>query len=374
MADIKPTRIGTPDPIDICTGIALFPAIGAIRAGNTAVGDSSYIIKPFKKRILLWRLGGNAGFAMACGVCGPSYASKFTVSGSSNGTDVSMDVSDDRADAGIVAGFEVEFPVLFELDQGLPRWSWRHGWGVRWTRAFKLDKKPKIDIIKMIVDLIKKLMKEKKKSSDIKKGEDIEKKDRKDPQVTIKVSAWGMFDSVSDQFNSGKGVVAPSPTLTIVINIVPMWPQLEAIDKGLKTVWGGFSLGPKLHVIVPIFIRFRRVLLDDAEVKNLEYSGGKLVGRLDAPKDSVDTLRVDVSHEPTITLGVSFFMSVSVCKKFSFDPETPMLRLDELLGLKIGAVPYCTAFTNTVGSTNPGSTDLQGVECDTGKIIVELDP
>lgn len=374
MAEIKPTRIGTPNPIDICTGIALLPGVGSVSAGNTAAGEGEKIFSKSNKRIALWRFTGSAHYALVAGICGPAYAAKFVVSGETNDKNVTLTVSDDRADAGIVAGLKVVFPVVLQVDQGIPKWTWKNGWGLRWVRAFRIDKKPEIDFIKLLVDLIKKLMKEKKKSSDIKKGEDIEKEDKKKPGVKIKVSAWGIFDSAEDQFNTNNGTIAPSPTLTIVINIVPMWPELEAIDKGLKAVWGGLSLGPKLHIIVPVFISFRRVYLDGQEVKSLEYSGGKLTGELSTAPDSVEVLRVDVSHRPTLTLGVSFFLSISVCKKFSLDPETPILRLDQLLGVEVGAGPYCTGFTNTVGNEKPSADQPFAAPCEGDAVKVVLDP
>ncbi len=374
MAEIKPTRIGTPDPIDICTGIALLPKVGAVSAGNTAAGEGKRIFSTSKKRIALWRFTGSAHYALVSGICGPAYAAKFVVKGETNGQHVTLSVSGDRADAGIVAGLEVIFPVVLQVDQGFPKYTWKNGWGLRWVKAFRIEKKPKIDLIGLLVDLIKKLMKEKKKSNDIKKGKDIEKEDKNKPGVKIKVSAWGMFDSVEDQFNSNNGNITPSPTLTIVINIVPLWPQLEAIDKGLKALWGGFSLGPELSIIVPVSISFRRVFLDSQEVTSLQYSAGKLSGQLSTATDKVHDLRVDLSHRPALTLGVRFFLSISVCKYFSLDPKTPELRLDKLLGVEVGAGPYCTGFTNTIGNVNPSADQPFAVPCEGDAVSVVLDP
>ena len=97
-----------------------------------------------------------------------------------------------------------------------------------------------------------------------------------------------------------------------------MIPQLRAVDAGLKALWGNFSLGPRLKLIVPVAVQFHRVFLDQSEVTGLTYRNGKLVGQTDTAVEQPTTLRVELDHSPSFTVGMSLFLSVSICKLFSF--------------------------------------------------------
>lgn len=378
MAKIDATRIATSYPIDICKGVALMPWAGTIRAGTTLSSrPEKPIVRIKPKTILLWRFSGQAGYQLFAGVCGPAYAASFTVDGETNGRDVTLSVTDDQAAAGLFAGVKVVFPGEFRIDSGSVTYSWRHGFGVKWRKALQKKFNPSVDLLALAIKLIEKLMEDNSDTSKTQKGEEIEgeteeskkareKDDSKEPEI-VSLPSWGMYDEKSGQFAKNKGVVTPEPTYTITVNLVPLVPQLLAVDKALKTVWGGFSLGPKLKLIMPVNISFGQVYLDEAEVRNLEFKDGKLSGETDAPVAAVNTLRVDVQHNPQFTLGASFYMSISVCKLFSYDPETETLRLDQLLGVEVSLGTYCSAFTNAVGEMEananpPGSCSAAPVE------------
>jgi hypothetical protein len=383
MADIAPTRIGTSYPIDICDGVALFPALGALQVGESfSHGDPVYILKPVKKRILLWRFAGKVRYEFITGICGPSYAATVVLAGKVDDTEVSLTVSQDEAAAGVFIGMTVLFPISFAVESGSPRWSLKHGWSVKWKKAFSISPTPKIDILDLLIKLIRKLMKEKKKSSDIKDGkklegdpkENKEKKDKKKPKVSVK--SWAIFDSIKDQYGKrAPGELTPEPTLTIVVNLVPLFPDLEAIDKGLKALWGGLSLGPKFHFIVPVHIQFKRIAIDGTPVEGITFDGKSITGSLPAPVDGAGELHAEVDHETGLTFGISFYLSVSICKCFSFDPETGMLRLDDLFGWEIKTDAYCTGFRNKIGDLeSPKPPNGPIVECTKPQVTVVLDP
>lgn len=383
MAKIDATRIATSYPIDICKGVALMPWAGTIRAGTTLSSRPEKPIVTIKpKTILLWRFRGHCGYQLFAGVCGPAYAATFTVSGETNGRNVSLTVEDDQAAAGLFAGVKVVFPGEIRIDSGSVTYSWRHGFGTKWRKALQKKFSPSVDLLALAIKLIEKLMKDNSESSKTEKGEDIEgeteeskkareKDDEKKPDI-VKLPSWGVYDEKAGQFARERGVITPEPTFTITVNLVPLVPQLLAVDKALKTVWGGFSLGPKLKLIMPVRISFQRVFLDDAEVKKLKFDGGRLTGETDAPVAAANSLQVDVQHNPRFTLGASFYLSISVCKLFSYDPETETLRLDKLLGVEVSLGDYCSAFTSAVGEMEANA-DPPGA-CSGGTVEVVLEP
>lgn len=390
MATIQPTRIGTSytrsggtDGIDICDGVPLLPQIGALQAGTSfSYRDPVRILAVSPKRILLWRLSGNVGYQLVAGVCGPAYAATFMVEGETRGREVNLRVSQDEAAAGVFAGVRVDFPGKFQVDAGSPRWTYKKGFYLKWSTAFRKTFTPSIDILGLLIEIIRKLMKEMSKNSEIKEGEELEgeprenkeeeKKPEPRPKPSVRVKSWGMFDKTDNTFNGNKGVISPEPTLTLIVDLVPLWPELVAVDKGLKALWGGLSLGPKFHFIVPVHIRFKRVQLDEAEVRSLEYRDGGLTGTLDQAVDTVTRMQVDMDHNPTLTFGTSFYLSLSVCKVFSFDPESPMLRLDRVLGVEVSGGHYCNGFVNAVGVETSPADPL--VRCGDSSIAVILDP
>ena len=298
--------------------------------------------------------------------------------GDVNGTDVSLAVSDDEAAAGVFMGMSVQFPITLTVQSGSPRWSWKKGWSVKWSKSFTVKKTPTIDILGLLVKLIKKLMEEKRKSNDIEKkkkleGEPRENEKEKKKRPKVSVQSWAIFDSIKGEYGSKvEGEMAPEPTLTITVNIVPLFPELEAIDKGLKTLWGGLSLGPKFHFIVPVHIQMKRIAIDGAELAGLKLEGRKVTGSLPAPNDDPKDLHVELDHQTGLTFGTSFFLSVSVCKCFSFNPETGMLRLDALFGWELKTPAHCTGFRNEVGNDDSPATPI--VECAKTQVSVVLDP
>ena len=378
MNEIKTTRIATSYPIDICQGIALFPLIGTMRAGKTfSQPPDKPILTVRPTTILLWRFSATANYRLLAGVCGPAYAASFDIAGQSDGRAVELTVTNDQVAAGIFAGVVVSFPVTFAVDQGTITWSWPKGFGTKWHRALTKTASPSVDVLETLVEIIRTLLKEESDSSDVQKGkqeegepEENKQDDKKRPKVSV--PTWGIYDHREDTFNAGKGVVTPEPTFSVSIDIVPMIPQLRAVDAGLKALWGNFSLGPRLKLIVPVAVQFHRVFLDQSEVTGLTYRDGKLIGQTDTAVEQPTTLRVELDHSPSFTVGMSLFLSVSICKLFSFSPETPDLRLDKLLGLQIKAGTYCAELANTIGELAVGSQGPQ--QCGTGKVEVILDP
>ena len=110
----------------------------------------------------------------------------------------------DQAAAGPFAGIKAKFPVHFQVDSGSVTFSWRHGFGVKWKKSLEKNIRPEVDILKLIIKLIEKLMEEKSDSSDVKEGEEIKgetqeskeerKKDESKKPDVISVPTWGMYD------------------------------------------------------------------------------------------------------------------------------------------------------------------------------------
>ncbi len=342
--------------------------------------DPKPILRKTKKRILLWRFEGQVSYEFIAGLCGPSYAASMLLEGETNDNDISLTVKEDEAAAGVFVGAKVVFPIVFAVESGSPRFSWKHGWSVKWKKSFSISPKPEIDLLKMLIDLIKKLMQEAKKSSDIKEGEDLEgepkenkEKKPEDRKPKVSVKSWAMFDQVENQFGQNKpGEIAPEPKLKISVNLVPLFPELVAIDKGLKTLWGGLSLGPNFYFIVPVHIRLKELAFDGTAVENLTTQGKQISGSLSGSGQALEQVHAKVDHTVGLTFGTSFFLSISVCKCFSFDPESPMLRLDEIFGWELTTNPHCTGFRNAIGSETSPENPIDS--CDTGSVTVVLDP
>src|SRR5438105_593608 len=98
MATIKPTVIGTSDPIDLCKGFYLFDG-GSKRVQQLGYRTSRSLLET-NPELLAWRFEMDAGFTFFAGVCGPGYAIRFEAEGETSGDEIQLNVSNDEIAAG----------------------------------------------------------------------------------------------------------------------------------------------------------------------------------------------------------------------------------------------------------------------------------
>jgi hypothetical protein len=392
MATIDKTRISTSPALDICQGFALFPGIGTIRAGRTfSAPPEKHIIDTGRKTILLWQFAATVDYRILAGICGPAYAALLDVSGRIDGDTATLKVEFDQAAAGVFAGLMVFFPYTFEVRSGTVKWSMKKGFYTTWKNAFQKQDKTgyKIDVLKEVIKFIQKKLKEKKKEGDSKieqqkesmKGVSQEKKketgkedereeDVKEEDKDVEVSSFAIYSQVENQFKRFSEM-RPEPTFSLPIDLVPYIKPLAAVDAALKTVWGGFQVGPRLDFIVPVHIRPSGVSLDNTRLSDPKIKDGTLTMSGASTAGTPQAITLEMTHQPEFRFGVALFTSLSACKLFSFNKSTERLVLNDLLGIKIATDPHCNYLTSMVGNMD---TSQAAGSCGGDKVSVIFEP
>lgn len=393
MTKIAKTRIGTSPALDICQGFALFPTIGTIRAGRTfSAPPGKHIINSGRKTILLWQFAATVDYRIMAGICGPAYAVIMDVAGEVTDDTATLNVELDEAAAGVFAGLTVFFPYHFQVRSGSVHWTWKKGFYTTWKTSWdKRDEKGfKIDVLKELIKFIQKKLKENKKEGDNKieqqnigmKGKSQEKKkaegkpdekeeDEIEQDKDVEVSSFAIYSQVKSQF-AKLGELRPEPLFQLPIDIVPYIEPLAAVDAGLKALWGGLQLGPRLDFIVPVHVKPSGIAINDTALDPPQVKSGKITATgAKAVGTGPESLRLELTHKTEFKFGIALFTSISACKLFSLNESTPRLVLNELLGVKVQTRGYCNYLTSKVGdqeaSNSVGS-------CDPDRVTVVFEP
>jgi len=348
MVDINKTELATSDPLDLCKGFALFPSLGTARAGISSGSHGATILSK-SASLLVLRGGFSFAYQLLMGVCGPSYAIKFDLEGSSDGKQIDMKVSNDEMWAGFFVGVTIGFPFSASLQYWAPD-HWYTPWKGHWHNISSFSINPKIDLLGLILFAIIKILGSDSALSQINNF------------LPGLVGSWGFTGTNSQGFVAGGGTMTAEPVMNIPINIIPLIPAIGEIDEALNDIGLKIASGPNIGIGIPVHTTITDVDLDGRGYNEVSWnsSGFTASGIYDVP-DSPYKMTAYMTHTPDLTFLIGWFASVSLFKLFSISGT---LNFDVLgiLGLSIKLGTYKNSLTNLVGSLTVDACNTCGAQ------------
>lgn len=284
MGQLPATTLGTSNPLDLCQGFPLFPAVGSLTTGFTqgqsiTVGDSDANVT------------GSA--IQVVGVCGPAYAVSVQIEGS-NGGDVSCCNFTMQSQAGLTWGWTMTMAVQanFSVDP----------FPAEQTEQMSLT----VDLLQQALNLLLKWLDEKNETALQQVSDTL-------PGVA---SAWGLFSN-GTVVNE---VQALEPVLSLPINILPLIPDLgealeEASDVGIS-----IAAGPEFALTFPTQIALQSASWDGLSGSPFgQISGGDCTGLPtwlfpslpDPATTGNDDLKVTVGYDVGLGVEIGVFAEAS---------------------------------------------------------------
>lgn len=356
MLNIPETVIATSDPLSICNGFALFPALGTLRTGYVGTGMAGTIFSISNEQILLFRLSASATYEVVFGLCGPAYAAKLALEGSTDNKTLELTVVEDELQAGILFGLSLKFAFNIKLDTIQLKWVW-DGWNSHftstWNQLANFQINFDLDVIELIYELIKEGLSEEGEETVIKKVPVLSKS---------LIGSWGMYDERSGSFASNGGEMVATPTLNLPIDITPMIEPVAELNLALKVLFSRLSFGPLIGIQMPVTVKMKTVTLDSTKYSNLTFADGKMGGTTTGTDPSNPTkLSVELDHTAGFDLAFGIFLNLNLVKLFNvgFSTTWPLLKT---LGIQPNAGPYANNLSNTIGK----KTGKACSECGTG--------
>ena len=356
MLNIPETVIATSDPLSICNGFALFPALGTLRTGYVGTGMAGTIFSISNEQILLFRLSASATYEVVFGLCGPAYAAKLALEGSTDNKTLELTVVEDELQAGILFGLSLKFAFNIKLDTIQLKWVW-DGWNSHftstWNQLANFQINFDLDVIELIYELIKEGFSEEGEETVIKKVPVLSKS---------LIGSWGMYDERSGSFASNGGEMVATPTLNLPIDITPMIEPVAELNLALKVLFSRLSFGPLIGIQMPVTVKMKTVTLDSTKYSNLTFADGKMGGTTTGTDPSNPTkLSVELDHTAGFDLAFGIFLNLNLVKLFNvgFSTTWPLLKT---LGIQPNAGPYANNLSNTIGK----KTGKACSECGTG--------
>ena len=348
MTQINNTLLATSQPMDLCKGFALFPKLGAVRAGISS-GDSGGVLLRKHRQILALRGGFSFSYEVLLGVCGPSYAIEFNLEGTGSGKSIDMKVSGDKMQAGFFVGFTIQFPMSGNLQYWRPD-HWYTPWKGHWHDIASFSIRPRIDLLGLILFAIIKILGE---DSTLSKVNNI---------VPGLIGSWGFVGNSNGGFAAGNGTMSAKPVMNIPINIIPLIPEVGEVDEALSKIGLKIASGPNLGIGIPVHTSLTKVDLDGHAYEGLSWHGDgfSASGDDDVPS-TVSTMSTRLTHEPDLTFLLGWFASASLFKLFRIS-ATINIDVLGILGLKIKLGTYNNTLSNSVGSVSVDACHTCGAE------------
>ncbi len=346
--NIPITKIGTSDPLDICSGFGFFPGPGdpsgqTHRAYPTGMQPEWEL---WDTRSQLWWGGGDNDFVfkssarIEIGVCGPNYAIKSTFHGTADNNGLMLSVEADEIAAGFFFGFGVTLTInmsVFGVGVPLPSVT--------------------LDVIRIITEYFWK---------DSPLANFLKKVDQFTPSLT-RATGYSMFDANRDAFGANGGKYKATPTFNIIVDLVPCIAALSSlyktIDNFLKPL--GFPcrliLGPLVGIQMPVSVEVESVEIDGAKFSGVTYSRdtGKIVAA--APSGQVPVspkkLRIFFKHTPSLTFSLGISWGLGIEKVFFLGGQVS-LPVGQWLGLSVQLGTWKNPLDNTVGNPLVPSLDM----------------
>ncbi len=345
MPQIPKTLIATSDPLSICNGFALFPALGTFRSGYVGTDMAGTIFSIKDENILLFRLSANAKYEVVFGLCGPAYAAEMELEGSTHNGKIELTVAGDELQAGILFGLTLSFVCNITLDTLKLKWVW-DGWNSHfdstWSKLADFHINFEFDVIELIYELIKEGF----------ESEHEETAFKKVPVLSNQlIGSWGMYDERKGNFASNGGEMVATPTLNLPIDIAPMIEPVAELNLALKALFSRLSFGPLIGIQMPVTVKMKTVTLDSTKYSNLAFADGKMGGTTTGTDPSNPTkLTVELDHTAGFDLSFGIFLNLNLVKLFNigFSTTWPLLKT---LGIEPKLGPYANNLSNTIGKT-----------------------
>lgn len=355
MAKLRKTRIGTSDvPGDICTnGLAMFPAIGTLRAGISA-GQKPVRLINVNPSVFVASLEFSVTNTVKTGICGPGYGVRFDLEGEADDARGRFQVSDDSAAAGFFVGHAVDPKLKIDF------------------RAFgktlaKASVGKEIDLIELLIAIIRSLIAKSTKDGQVEKGETAEK-------GGVKVGLWGMYDQAFGALSTA-GQVTVRPSYDFPIDIASKLGWLGALLAALRKVGAKLTFGPGLSLMIPVKIALDDVQYQDTRYAPLSFGEGEYSGSAAQAEARDGEVSTRLAHSPGFDIGLYLFVSLKAGKWFKVGNQTPKLPLLEIMGIAkyVTAGPFYNCLYNEEGAQSVGGVGCSA-DADLTDLEVVLDP
>jgi hypothetical protein len=381
--------IGTSDPVDLSSGLPLFPDLGTLRAGISA-SARSYKLFDIPLLIVCTRLKISAYAGYGFGIVGPSVAflSKSVSVARDNieggGGQATLTFSDGpQMEAGAFVGAYVTGGVTAALQIYLPR-PWWKVWAFTWQNVFTINKDFKIDLLALMSKLIEYLLTKKTNAGSFK--EDTKNKLE---ETKLGVKSFGMVGSTSGLRRD----LRATPEVTAPLNLANYVPKLREINQGLAKIDGEISFGPTAHLQYPVTFNFDGFTVVGGVMgapqadyrEDVQYRNNQVTARGKTPfntRENPTRFTTHVRYQTSVRLAISIHASVKVAKFFNIGVNTPSLDLTFLLFRRPesrGTVPVENFVSTSVGGgcvLTPNMTlrfqGPEGLEIKTGQLAKGL--
>lgn len=351
--------IGTSNPVDLSSGLPLFPGLGTARAGISA-SQRSYKLFDIPILIVCTRLNLSVYAGYGFGIVGPAIAflsKEVTVSRDNlegGGGQLTLTFDDPlQMEAGAFVGAYVSGGVTAKLEVYLPN-PWYKVWAWTWKSVFTINKDFKIDLLKLMYALIRYLLSKRANAASF-------TEDKKNKLEETKLGIQG-FSMVGNSTGVRPNLTA-TPEVTAPLNLANYVPKLREINQALAKIDGGISFGPTAHLQYPVTFNIDGFFVTggvqgtpSGNYGAVEYrNGNQVTARGNTPFDTRENpsrFTTHVSYRTSVKLALSIHAQVKVAKFFSIGVNTPSLDLTYLLFRRpesIGSVPVEGAVSTNVG-------------------------
>lgn len=351
--------IGTSNPVDLSLGLPLFPDLGTARAGISA-SARSYKLFDIPILIVCTRLNLSVYAGYGFGIVGPAIAflSKNVNVGRQNldGGGAQLTLNFDgpfQMEAGAFIGAFVSGGVTANLQVYAPD-PWYKVWAWTWKNVFTINKDFKIDLLKLMYDLIKYLLSKKANA-----GSFTEDKSKKLEETKLGIQGFSMVGASSGV----RPDLTATPEVTAPLNLANYVPKLREINQGLAKIDGEISFGPTAHFQYPVIFNFDGFTVEGGlqggvtrgNYGNVSYGPNRVTATgptLFNERENPSRFTTNVRYRTTVRLAISIHAQVKVAKFFSIGVNTPSLDLTSLLFRRPesrGTVPVTGSVSTNVG-------------------------
>lgn len=363
MPAIPNTLLATSNPVDICRGFALFPALGTFRAGVSTSAPANRVVDISRTEVVVFAFSLGVGFQVQIGLCGPAYGHSMLVNAFYDQTSIDADIQRDLTSAGFFFGFSIRVEITggLEVVEGI-EWAgdrWLSAPVSRWSSALDIDLAFEVDLISLILGFIVGRL-----GDDSRTGTRI---DTANTVLPITGQTFSLLDTVTNEVNGGQGRFTVSPRLDIPINIATLVarssPPLKAALKALEKTGSDISFGPQISIIFPIDFSVAGFEVDNAlYYTNPRWRDTGVVFNRTGGAVPAQARRITVAIRHTvgarIGLAVGLFFNFTFFKVFSAG-ATWLIELPNLLNLNTNPRLIENKISNNVGQRTVGFDPLQ---------------
>ncbi|CAN5442650.1 hypothetical protein BH11ARM2_BH11ARM2_25650 [soil metagenome] len=343
MATIASTTLGTSDPVNLCEGFALFPALGTVRAG-IQVNNTSKPLFSASPQFLMWKFNADASYGIYFGICGPSYGFRYDAQGSTSNGTISLSVANDQAAGGLIAGLNIGIDATITVQKLSINWVW-DGWNshfaTNWNTAWNFTPEIDVDLIGLILTVILYINDQQGDN----KNQLLSKVNSISPNL---LGSYGFYDQKSNQLASNNGQMSFEPALLIPINLANFIPPLIDINKSLAVIWGGFGFGPQFGISIPTTVQVNDFTVDTSTYNSLSWDGSSVTGTGGTEIASPMNLGCGVAHTPGFDIQFGAWAQVYLLKLFEIGFSTSVDILN-LLGITVKIGTYQNSVSSPIG-------------------------